>query len=163
MSISTSTMRSRRKFFGACSATVAAFAIAPCIFSFSTGNRGTTRPGKYPGYAAFAAQINTPFRVQSANGHAVNLQLIKCRPASHRPVAFGRRPALDAGNEKFSLIFTGPVDGPLPPAIHSFAHPELGKFEIYIGEISAREKNLIRYEAVFNQPAAMALNRVEPG
>jgi hypothetical protein len=152
-------MSPRRKFLGDCSAAVAALAVAPASFGFSGVNRGTTRFGHALDYAAFAAQVNTPFRVQAAEGRVVKLRLIKARQAAHRPPASGRRPAPDANNEKFSLLFTGPVASPLPAAIHSFRHPQLGRCEIYIGEIGVREDDLIRYEAVFNQPAAMSISR----
>jgi hypothetical protein len=60
---------------------------------------------------------------------------------------------VDANNERFSLIFTGPNTSPLAAAIHTFEHNELGRFEMYFGEIGLRNGNRIRYEAVFNQPA----------
>ena len=43
--------------------------------------------------------------------------------------------------------------------MHSFEHPRLGGFEMYFGEISVRDNAGIRYEAVFNQPAATAFSR----
>jgi len=152
-------MSPRRKFLCDCSAAVAALALAPGAAAFSSGNRETPQPGQSLDYAAFAAQINTPFQVQVAEGQVVHLQLIKARQAAPRPIAAGRRPAPDANNERFSLIFSGPVAGPLPAAIYSFTHPQLGRFAIYIGEIGARENHFIRYEAVFNQPAATFVSR----
>jgi hypothetical protein len=66
---------------------------------------------------------------------------------------------VDADNERFSLIFRGPQHSPLASAMHSFEHPRLGRFEMYFGEISVRDEAGIRYEAVFNQPAATDLSR----
>ena len=85
-----------------------------------------------------------------------DLQLIKARLAPRRLVAPGRRPPVDAENEKFSLIFRGREHSPLASAIHSFEHPRLGRFEMFFGEIGARDGAGVRYEAVFNQPVATA-------
>lgn len=100
----------------------------------------------------WAAQVNTPFQTRLASGQIVQLQLVKVRLGRTTPSKPGRRPAADANNEKFSLIFSGPKDALLAPAIHRFAHEQLGRFEMYIGQIGTADAQTVRYETVFNRP-----------
>ena len=152
-------MISRRTFVFDCSTALAGLASAPMIFGLRRTEAKASQSSCPLNYAAFAAQIDTIFRVRLFSGQVVALQLIKARLAPPRPDAPGRRPPVDADNERFSLIFRGPQHSPLPSAIHSFEHPRLGRFEAYFGEIGVRDNAGIRYEAVFNQPAATALSR----
>lgn len=150
-------MIARRKFLLDCSTAVAAFALMP---AWLNPRKARSTISALPGdlsYSAFAAQINSNFRVRVPSGRAVNLQLIKARLVPSSPVARGVRPPPDAHNEKFSLMFTGPQDSPLPAAIHYFEHPYLGRSEMYIGEVGARGPGGIRYEAVFNRPGNKVL------
>lgn len=103
------------------------------------------------GYAEFAAQVDTLFKVRLSSGGVASLRLVKAQLASALRGPRSARPSLDAGNERFSLIFRGPEACPLPAAIHTFEHEALGIFSIYFGEIGARDGAGIRYEAVFNQ------------
>jgi hypothetical protein len=89
----------------------------------------------------------------------VELKLLKAPVAPPTPARPGHRPPGDAGNEKFSLIFSGPKEALLASAIHQFEHRHLGRFEMYIGQIGARDTDGVRYEAVFNQPAPAASTR----
>lgn len=147
-------MISRRSFVVDCSTVLAGLAAAPIsIGLLRTEARASQCSGRL-NYAAFAAQLNTIFRVRLFSGQVVALQLIQARLAPCRSSAPGRRPPADAHNERFSLVFRGPQHSPLPSAIHSFEHPRLGRFEIYFGEIGVRDNAGVRYEAVFNQPAA---------
>jgi hypothetical protein len=114
------------------------FAAAPLGFAAENRSCDAKRPHACLSYAAFAAQINTRFRLAP--------------PIASTP---GQRPSPDANNERFSLIFTGPDTAPLLAAIHFFEHNELGRFEIYFGEIGLRKNDCIRYEAVFNQLPAL--------
>ncbi|MCX6921985.1 MAG: hypothetical protein NT154_02010 [Verrucomicrobia bacterium] len=152
-------MISRRTFIFDCSTALAGLASALTIFGLRRTDAKTGRSSNQLDYAAFAAQINTIFRVRLFSGRVVALRLIKARLAPCRQVALGRRPTLDADNERFSLIFCGPQHSPLASAIHLFEHTRLGRFEMYFGEIGVREYAGIRYEAVFNQSAAKALSR----
>lgn len=152
-------MISRRTFVFDCSAVLAGLGSAAIIFGL---RRAEARPSQFNGrlnYAAFAAQISTIFHVRLFSGQVVALQLIKAQLALRPQVALGRRPSGDADNERFSLIFCGPEHSPLSSAIHSFEHSRLGRFEMYFGEIGVRHNAGIRYEAVFNQPAATARSR----
>jgi hypothetical protein len=107
-------------------------------------------------YPALAAQANTQFRVHTASGKTVQLNLLEAPVARTTPAVLGRRPAGDAGNEKFSLIFSGPKDQLIEPAIHQFEHEELGRLEMYIGQIGMCDTYTVRYEIVFNRPPITA-------
>ena len=154
-----SLITSRRRFVLNLGAVAGTFAAAPIGFA-AANNPRKAKPSPTPlSYAAFAAQINTPFRVAGPSGEVVELRLRKVRLAPRSTSVPGRRPPLDANNERFSLILTGPDTSPLGAAIHSFEHRELGRFEMYFGEIGLRNSNCIRYEAVFNQPAPITYPR----
>lgn len=148
-------MISRRTFVFDCSAAAAAFIGVPAGFGLSAAEANPVPAPDRLGYAAFAAQVDTRFRIRLPSGQVVDLKLIKARLAPRSQFTTSRRPPPDADYEKFSLIFTGPRHSPLSSAIHSCEHRRLGRFEIHLGEIGAREGVGLRYEAVFNQPAAM--------
>lgn len=150
-------MNTRRKFLFDCSAAVATLALVPID---SIGAPAPFVLGRSVGqvsYATFAAQVNTIFRVQLQPGQVAKLKLLKAPQALPVRVLAGSRLPADAGNERFSLIFSGPMDSPLASAIYQFEHDELGQFEIYIGEIGQRDGTGIRYEAVFNRSAPATL------
>ncbi|HEY2084306.1 MAG TPA: hypothetical protein VGI88_16115 [Verrucomicrobiae bacterium] len=107
-------------------------------------------------YSALAGQINTLFRVRPSPLRTVDLTLLKAPLAPPTPVAFGRPIPSDARNEKFSLIFSGPKEELIEPAIYRFEHEKLGAFEMYVGQIGTRETDCVRYETVFNRPAIAA-------
>jgi hypothetical protein len=86
----------------------------------------------------------------------VELKLLKAPCAPATPATPGRRPPGDARNEKFSLIFSGPKEELIEPAIYRFEHEKLGAFEMYVGQIGTRETETVRYETVFNRPAIAA-------
>lgn len=149
-------MNSRRKFIFDSSAVMAALTVIP----MSSFGALAAAPGfsslDQMGYSVLAGQINSIFRVRTASGQTVELKLVKAPLSPLMPVVPGRRLPEDAGNEKFPLIFSGPTDAPLPSAIHQFEHPQLGRFEMYVGEIGLRDGESVRYESVFNRPAPAA-------
>ena len=143
----------RRQFLYNSSAAVAVMAVFPAIASGKTANAGGNfRSLTQISYSQLAAQIHTPFRVYAPSGRVVELRLLKAPLAAPSPVLPGRRPPVDADNEKFSLVFSGPRDELLPAAIHPFEHDELGRFNMYIGQIGTRDPVRVRYQSVFNRP-----------
>jgi hypothetical protein len=149
-------MVSRRIFVSDCCTAVAALAAAPGWLSLPSA-----QAARFQGplnYAAFAAQLHTVFRVRLASGRVVDLRLTQARLAPPPRVVPGCRPPLDADNERFSLIFCGPQDAPLPSAIHAFEHAQLGCFDLHLGEVGLRDNTQLRYEAVFNQPVGQRLS-----
>lgn len=150
-------MTTRRKFLLDCSTAMAGLALAPL---HSAGQLAKSREGlqslEKMSYSLLAGQVGTVFRVRLSPGQIVELKLLKAPLAPPTPARPGRRPPGDAGNEKFSLIFSGPKEALLASAIHQFEHRHLGRLEMYIGQIGAQRADEVRYEAVFNQPGALA-------
>ena len=130
---------------------VVMLAAAPATFGLSPGTARGDKMNCRGDYAGFASQVGTEFRVLLPSGEKVDLKLAKAELARGSAAAATRGPLPDAHHEKFSLIFRGPEQYPLPPAIHALEHERLGRFEIYFGEIGARDGGGIRYEAVFSR------------
>jgi hypothetical protein len=142
----------RRKFLFDCSTTVATLALLPVkSFSIPARSEGRFRSLDEISYPALANQINTLFRVRLSPLRTVELKLLKAPRAPSTPMTPGRRLPWDAGNEKFSLIFSGPKAELIDPAIHRFEHGELGQFDMYIGQIGRHDTDSLRYETVFNR------------
>ncbi len=104
-------------------------------------------------YALLARQVNTLFQVCSSSGRMVELTLFKAILAPPTPIIPGKCLPGDAGFEKFSLIFRGPKDELIESAIQQFEHGQLGRFDMYIGQIGVPDSESVRYETVFNRPA----------
>jgi hypothetical protein len=145
-------MNTRREFLRNGSAAMAALAFAPVFLESAPTFAARFQALAKIGYPRLAAQVGTSFLVRLASGQTVSLQLLKARPSPPLPVRSGRRPPADANNEKFSLLFGGPAYPPLSAAIHSFAHEQLGRFEMYIGPVGQPDRDGARYESVFNRP-----------
>jgi hypothetical protein len=155
-------MSTRRKFIFDCSTAVAAFGLLPMSsFSLPATSGGGFQSLEQISYPALAGQINTVFRVRLSTLRAVELKLLKAPLVPPTPMTLGRRLPGDARNEKFSLIFSGPEQTLLPSAIHRFEHEQLGRFEMYIGQIGKQDSESIRYETVFNRPVPKATTRKE--
>jgi hypothetical protein len=92
--------------------------------------------------AEFAKHLNTNFRVQAESPRPVELKLIAVTP---RP----SEPHEEAGMERFSAVFSGPVDIFLPQQTYHLVHPEMGEFDVFLVAI-AREPDGFKYEAVYN-------------
>src|SRR5947208_16588797 len=104
-------MISRRSFVFDGSAALAALVSFPMGFSVPSAK---PRPfTEAPGFAGFAALVDTTFHVRLASGEVVGLKLMKARLEPRRLMAQGRQRLVDAHYEKFSLIFTGPAHLPL--------------------------------------------------
>jgi hypothetical protein len=148
----------RRKFLIDCTTTMATLAVVPIsALGVSTRSHRGLQSLNQISYSALASQINTLFRVTLSPVRTVELKLLKAPLAPATPVTPGRRLPGDAGNEKFSLIFSGAKNELIPPAIYRFEHEQLGGFDMYIGQIGPRDTDRVRYETVFNRPALAAL------
>jgi hypothetical protein len=90
---------------------------------------------------AFAAELNTPFRVR-VNNQDVELQLVEVQQ-------YAPRETEQKGMERFAVYFDGPVGQHLPQATYEVSHPVLGEFALFLVPISRGDQNF-RYEAVFN-------------
>jgi hypothetical protein len=146
-------MRTRRDFLLAGATVAAGLALTPAgAAGWSCMARRDPGIGEIS-QASFAAQVNTDFRVRLASGRVVRLTLLRAPLARSVPAAGGRPTRAEAGNEKFSLIFSGPAAVVLASAIHRFEHEVLGRFELHLGEVGVRPADAVRYEAVINRPA----------
>ena len=54
--------------------------------------------------------------------------------------------------KNFHSFSDGPKNNLIQSAIHHFEHEELGRFEMYVGQIGTTDED-VRYEAGFNRPA----------
>ncbi|HWD94749.1 MAG TPA: hypothetical protein VG938_20640 [Verrucomicrobiae bacterium] len=140
-----------------CSTAVATLTVIPTTaFSMSEPSGTGVRSLKQISYSALAGQIDTFFRVRLSPLQTVELKLLKAPLAPSTPVMPGRGLPGDAGHEKFSLIFSGPREKLIAPAIYRFEQEKLGEFDMYIGQIGSRDMDFIRYETVFNRPTTTA-------
>lgn len=155
-------MSSRRKFIFKCSTAAAALSLVPfSSFSLPASGQKKSSPAVPLSYAELARQVNTVFTAHLADNQFVNLTLLKVRLAPPLTVAAGCRLPADAGNEKFSLVFSASKATLLPSAIHQFEHGQLGQFAMHVGQIGRQDKPDVRYEAVFNVAATpMAANPI---
>ena len=102
-------------------------------------------------FSEFSSQVRTGFRVHAGPGRVVELQLMEACLDPKMP-QLGRRPALDADYEKFSLIFSGPRRELLEEKCLRFEHDQLGSFELVVLPIFTRKPDRMNYQAVFNRP-----------
>src|SRR5882762_10446562 len=119
-------MSTRRKFLFDCSSAIAAVTLFPFKSAgHLSQSRGDVQWLGQLSYESLARQLNTPFRVHLSPRQVVELKLLKARITPPTLALPGRRPPGDAGNEKFSLIFSGPKEVLLASAIHQFEHRHL--------------------------------------
>ena len=101
-------------------------------------------------FASFASHLNATFQVQGDSGPVVGLQLVEVGPTPAPPIQLPN--AFDAANEKFSLLFSGPLDQPLEQDTYWFECPGIGRFTMFIVPIGSTETTHYYYEAIFNRP-----------
>ena len=92
--------------------------------------------------AEFAKNVNTDFRIQLEESRHIDLKLVAVTPRKIGPNE-------EAGMERFSALFSGPLDFCLPQAMYHVAHPEMGEFDVFLVAIG-KEADGFRYEAVYN-------------
>jgi hypothetical protein len=143
-------MKSRRQFIIDCSTGAAALALGSVNSASALGGEFQTLANL--AYPALANQVNSLFWVRVSACRSVKIKLISAPLSAPDALAADSPLPADAGNERFSLIFTGPGDRLIESAIHRFEHPLLGKFDMYIGQFGLRCGKIVRYESVFNRP-----------
>ena len=153
-------MRTRRKFLLNCSAVVVTASVTPAGV-FGASHRLLEIPLEQIAFATFAGHLNATFDVQSGTESAVGLQLVDASPTPAPPAELPS--ALDAANEKFSLLFSGPLTQPLEQDTYWFECQTIGRFAMFIVPIGSTETTQLYYEAVFNRPpsgqATQAISR----
>jgi hypothetical protein len=91
---------------------------------------------------SFSQHLNTIFKVKLESGESIELELVE---VTVREIG----PTEQAGMERFSVFFYGPVDFYLPQQTYELVHPEMGEMYLFIVPIGQHQKG-IKYEAVFN-------------
>lgn len=89
--------------------------------------------------ASFSGVVNTRFRLNLPETDVLELELIKVEDLGST-----------AKQERFSVLFRGPLDRDVQQGSYSFEHEELGSFELFIVPISRQEDGFV-YEAAFNR------------
>jgi|SRR6185503_791389 len=92
--------------------------------------------------ADFAKNVNTNFRVELEESGPMDLKLVSVTPRKVDPTE-------QAGMERFSAVFAGPLDALLPQQTYHMTHPEMGEFDVFLVAIG-KEADGFRYEAVYN-------------
>ncbi len=143
----------RREFLFDCSALMAAALTAPTgVVAASTAPCWRKRSLNEITCAALASQVNTPFRIQTAPGRTIKVTLAEVKMGRERPRRAGRPPPRDAGNERFSLVFSGARGELLEQNTYAFEHERLGRFDLFVVPIFTRNAAKIDYQAVVNRP-----------
>lgn len=90
----------------------------------------------------FAKHVNTKFRIKADAPQPIELTLVAVTPRRIQPNE-------EAGMERFSAVFMGPLEVFLPQQTYSVTHPEMGEFDIFLVAIG-QESDGFKYEAVYN-------------
>ena len=140
-------MTSRRQFLTGCCALTLTAGIAPavCLSALRPVRKVTLDQIRF---ADFSEQVDTFFNVAEKS---VELKLLEAKlmPTFHPP----NRMAVDASNEKFSLLFSGAKDPALTQDTYIFEHAGIGRFEMFIVPAASRDASQIYYQAIFNRTA----------
>jgi hypothetical protein len=94
--------------------------------------------------ASYRPLLGAPFQVISARG--VDLKLVGVRSLGALSVGNTRM----TGREHFALDFEGPAGNPLGSSLHQLAHPDLGRFQLFLAPVG-QPGSVQRYEAVINR------------
>ena len=139
-------MNTRRQFLLDCSK-VAAVAVTatPSVMV------GATRSRDPMALANFRQALHTVFVAQTNESRKVKLELIHVEQASSHLLGEQPHEAPDRNNERFSLMFRGPLNGELEQDTYSFNHKTMGTFPMFIVPQQSKDKNSRYYEAVFNR------------
>jgi hypothetical protein len=142
---------SRRRFAQTAGIAVAAISLsgsAPEIFSQTTRSNGLY-PLSAAAYgehllslncSAFQGLIGTIFRSEMGNREILSLRLmeVKISPPVNKVIGNG---------EEFSLLFRSIGRKRIPEGLHTFDHPTLGNFSLFVAPVERARMNL---EAVIN-------------
>ena len=97
----------------------------------------------------FRKYLTDPFTVRVAGEGRVRLVLAKVTdgPATRNV-------------EQFSLIFHGPAGTAIPDGTHTFQHPEIGTFDLFIIAIGIPNDRRVAYQACFGRHVTSATSAV---
>lgn len=152
-------MPTRRKFLTSVSLVAVTASLAPSTV-FAAPLHFKEVPLEQVGISVFESLVNAVFQVQSRSGMMVGLQLVEVQAVPSRG---GNRTAEDAANEKFSLLFRGPLAQPLEQDMVWFEHHVIGRFGLFIVPVRTSEAGHHYYEAIFNRPRGGPLPKAGEG
>jgi hypothetical protein len=155
-------MPTRRKFLLNCSTVALTASMTPASI-FARPAHFKEVPQDQVSFANFSKNLNSVFQVETDAGTIVRLQLVEVKPLPVPPALPLARPAEDANNEKFSLLFRGLLKQPLEQGSHWFEQPSIGRFPVFIVPIGSMKTTAIFYEAIFNRPPKGPLPRAGVG
>lgn len=90
-------------------------------------------------HAKFADKLNSTFQVHLDPSKRVEIKLIEVSELRESP-----------RQERFSLLFLGPVDDPLLQSLYRMEHEQMGAFELFLVPVGKDDDGFL-YEAVFNR------------
>lgn len=90
-------------------------------------------------HARFTENLNTIFQVRPAESNIVDLELIEVSVLRD-----------SARQERFSIVFRGPLDRFLPQDSYELSQDSIGRFDLLIVPVGKDEAGFL-YEAVFNR------------
>jgi hypothetical protein len=89
--------------------------------------------------ASFAEHLNTKFRIRVDDSNVIEAELIVAEDVGSTP-----------RQERFSLVFRGPLELFLPQQTYQIEHDKMGPLKLFLVPIG-KEEDGFRYEAVFNR------------
>ncbi len=92
--------------------------------------------------AEYAKHVNTKFRLLVDAPQPIDLTLVEVSPRKVEPHE-------QAGMERFSATFMGPLGIFLPQQTYRVSHPDMGEFDIFLVALG-QEPDGFKYEAVYN-------------
>jgi hypothetical protein len=96
--------------------------------------------------STFEPHLNTLFAVKLADGQELGLELAAVHSNDRK-----KSEAHGDDGERFSLVFRGPREKLIGQGMYAFAHPGIGRFELFIVPVVSRDQSRASYEAVFNR------------
>jgi hypothetical protein len=139
---------SRRKFFWTLGGTIELVALS----ALAVGPREFW--SQNVSLRAFAASIGERFVVwgSSSEGTRLSLELVRVREKVRRTGHLLHSESEIAGNERFSLIFQGPLETQLQQGTYRFKNGRLGTMDIFVVPVGLPDNGYQHYEAIFNRP-----------
>ena len=147
-------MPTRRQFLRRCSTASLTATVFPAAALPSNSVHGTVELSAIQ-YASFARQAGTLFHVLDEAGTGVFLRLVEVKPFVPADEAADAN-APDVRNERFSLLFSGPLNQKLSQGSYVFEHMGIGRFDMFIVPVGPDTSNPRYYQAVFNRPVGGA-------
>src|SRR5436190_24166521 len=92
-------------------------------------------------HEAFSENLNTKFLLRTSDSSCVEVDLVKVSELLR-----------SRGQERFSILFRGPEETPLPQAMYECQHERVGEFDLFIVPIN-RDEDGTYYDAVVNRYA----------